>query len=253
MRLHLLLVPLLAWPAIGSAVGTDTMPASCTETAAAGCAAPAAAPAASTAAAATDAGQGPAHAGTGAAPPFNTMGNPDAPVAIVEYSDLQCPFCARFELQVFPQVRRAYIDTGKVFYAAVAFPLPMHAYAVPAAVAARCAGAQGKFWEFRDAVFAEQTQLARDPYDAIAQKLGLDLAQFSACRQDERQEAAVREEFAEGGRFGVHSTPSFVLGRLVNGSFQSEMLSGALSFEDFAARIDTLLEAGQETAPAAAP
>jgi len=184
-----------------------------------------------------------ARAGTEA--PFNVLGREDAPLAMVEFSDMQCPYCRVYALQTFPQLKRAYIDTGKLHYAAVSFPLPMHAYAFPAAVAARCAGEQGRFWEFRDAVFADQAQLASDPYDALAGKLGLDVAKFRTCRRDIRQDAYVREDLAMARRDGIASTPSFMLGRVVDGEFQAETFSGAKSFDEISAKIDALLATGK--------
>lgn len=177
--------------------------------------------------------------------PFNVLGREDAPVAMVEFSDMQCSYCRVYALQTFPLIKRAYIDTGKVHYAAVSFPLPSHAYAFPAAVAARCAGEQGKFWAFRDAVFADQAQLASDPYDALAGKLGLDVAKFTACRRDVRQDSYVREDLAMARRDGITSTPSFMLGRVVDGELQGETFSGAKSFEEIAAKIDALLATGK--------
>lgn len=176
---------------------------------------------------------------------FNVLGREDAPVAMVEFSDLQCPYCATYALRTFPQLKRAYIDTGKMHYAAISFPLPMHAYAIPAAVAARCAGKQGKFWQFRDALFADQAQIASDPYDALAGKLGLDVAKFKSCRRDIRQDSYVREDLAMARRDGITSTPSFMIGRVVDGELQAETMSGAKSFEEFAAVIDKILAAGK--------
>jgi protein-disulfide isomerase len=189
------------------------------------------------------------------AAPFNVMGSAEAPVAIVEFSDLQCSYCARYALQTFPQIKRAYIDTGKVHYAAIDFPLPMHPYAFPAAVAARCAGEQGKYWQYREAFFANQSQIvsnqsfdvqaqlprAADPFDALASKLGLDVARFDACRRDVRQDAVVREDLAMARRDGITSTPSFMIGRVVDGELRGETISGAKSFEELAAKIDALL------------
>jgi protein-disulfide isomerase len=173
------------------------------------------------------------------------LGRTDAPVSMVEFSDLQCPFCARYALQIFPEIKRAYIDTGKVRYAATDFPLPSHPYAVPAAVAARCAGEQGKFWEYRDAAFAAQGRLGFDPFDELAGKLGLDVAGFMACRSDPKQQAAVLEEAKAAAQSGIVKTPSFMIGRQVDGQFQSEIVVGAKPFEEFAAKIDALLrEAG---------
>ncbi len=178
---------------------------------------------------------------TGMEAPFNVLGRQDAPVAMVEFSDMQCPYCAIYALQTFPLIKRAYIDTGKLNYAAISFPLPMHPQAFPAAVAARCAGEQGKFWEYRDAVFADQAQLAAEPFDALAKKLGLDMAKFKSCRRDIRQDSYVREDLALARSDGITSTPSFMIGRVVDGELQGETISGAKSFEEISAVIEKLL------------
>lgn len=177
--------------------------------------------------------------------PFNELGRADAPITVIEFSDLECPFCARFALQTFPEFRRNYVDTGKVRYAARDLPLAFHRFALPAAVAVRCAGEQGRFWEYRAALFAEQARLPSQPYDALATQLGLDLATFDACQADGQQAAAVRADARLAQSHGITSTPSFVVGRLVDGEFHAETFSGAESYAQFAARVDALLAAGQ--------
>ena len=176
---------------------------------------------------------------------FNVMGRPDAPVTIIEFSDLQCPYCARHALKTFMEIKRNYIDTGKVRYVARDFPLSMHPFAVPAAVATRCAGEQGRFWDYRHAVFDRQEELSAAPYDVLAAELGLDAPQFAACRKDAAQLAAVRDDFQLAESSGITSTPSFMVGRVVDGEFQGETFSGAKPYAEFAARIDALLAAGQ--------
>lgn len=171
------------------------------------------------------------------------LGREDAPVSIVEFTDLQCPYCAQFATQTFPDIRRNYIDTGKVRFASRDLPLPFHAFAFPAAVAARCAGEQGKFWEFREALFAGQSRLGTALYDELARRFGMDVDRFGACRRDGRQQANVRADLALAQSQGIRSTPNFVIGRMVNGSFEGEMISGARPYEEFAARIDALLGA----------
>jgi len=180
-----------------------------------------------------------------ATPPaeFNVLGREDAPVSIIEFTDLQCPYCARFATQTFPELRRNYIDKGKVRFASRDLPLPFHAFALPAAVAARCAGEQGRFWEFREALFTGQSRLGTAPYDELARHFGMDVGRFDSCRRDGRQEANVRADLALAQSQGIRSTPSFVIGRLVNGSFEGEIISGARPYEEFAARIDALLGA----------
>jgi protein-disulfide isomerase len=175
--------------------------------------------------------------------PFNELGRRDAPVTIIEFTDLQCPYCARFAAETFPQLRRNFIDTGRVRFASRDLPLPRHAQAVPAAVAARCAGEQGRFWEYREALFAARATLSPELYVALARRLGLDEPRFAACRADGRQEANVRSDVALAAGSGITGTPSFVIGRLVDGRFQGEVIKGAQPYAAFAARIDALLEA----------
>lgn len=188
----------------------------------------------------------PATEATGSATPnqpFNVLGPADAPVTIIEFTDLQCPYCALFALQTFPELRRNYIDTGLVRFASRDLPLPMHAFAVPAAVAARCAGEQGRFWEFREALFAVQATLGSGTYIEQARKHGLDLEAFTACRSDGRQAANVRADLDLARANGITATPSLIIGRLVDGQFEGETIEGAKSYEVIAARIDALLGA----------
>jgi protein-disulfide isomerase len=176
---------------------------------------------------------------------FNVVGRADAPVTIIEFSDLQCPYCAGHALKVFPEIKRDYIDTGKVRYVARDFPLTMHPFALPAAVATRCAGEQGKFWEYRHALFERQNELATSPYDALAAELGLDVPRFAECRKDPAQEAAVRADIALAGSTRITSTPTFLVGRVVDGKLEGEGFAGAKPYADFAARIDAALAAGK--------
>ncbi len=172
---------------------------------------------------------------------FNTLGAADAPITIIEFTDLQCPYCARFALQTLPRLKQAYIDTGKVRYASRDLPLSIHPHAGTAAVAARCAGEQGRFWQYRRAVFAAQDRLATKPWDEIAGTLGLDVGRFAACRRDGRQRREVQADAQLAAGYGLSSTPSFVIGRLVNGEFMGEIFTGAKSFDAFATKIDALL------------
>ena len=176
---------------------------------------------------------------------FNVVGRADAPVTIIEFSDLQCPHCARNALNTFPEIKRNYIDTGKVRYVARDFPLAMHPFAMPAAVATRCAGEQGKFWQYRHALFERQNDLATSPYDALAAELGLDVPRFAECQKDPAQVAAVRADIAMAGSNRVTSTPTFLVGRVVDGKLEGEGFAGAKPYADFAARIDAALAAGK--------
>jgi protein-disulfide isomerase len=190
-----------------------------------------------------------------AAPPATTtvpqvdprmLGSADAPVMIIEFTDLQCPYCARFARDTWPQLRERYVDTGKVRFATRDLPLPFHAFALPAAVAARCAGQQGKFWEYREALFRDQSLLGQGRYAELAVAFGLDTTRFETCRADPTVAQAVRTDTTLARSSGISSTPSFVIGRVVNGEFEGEVIAGAQPFEVFQQRLDSLLQQPQE-------
>jgi protein-disulfide isomerase len=172
---------------------------------------------------------------------YRTLGSPRAQVVIIEFTDLQCPFCSRFSLQVFPELRQRYVDKGLVRFESHDLPLHFHAHAMPAAIAARCAGEQGKFWEFREAVFRRQAELPGAPYDSIASQLGLDLPAFSACRAEPRVAQEVRADAELAAANGIDGTPSFVIGRMEGDRMPGELLVGAQPLEVFVAKLDALL------------
>lgn len=168
-----------------------------------------------------------------------TKGQADAPVTIVEYSDYQCPYCARYVLQTMPRIMTEYVETGQVRYAFKDFPLTFHTEAQLAAQAARCAGEQGAFWEMHDQLFASQDSWSGNSnaaavFSGFATDFGLDEADFTACLESERYADAVQADLMEGAGFGVGGTPAF----FVNGQF----ISGAQPFEVFQAAIEAALE-----------
>lgn len=143
-------------------------------------------------------------------------GPANAPVTIVEFSDFQCPFCQRSETAV-KEVRQKYGDKVRLVYRD--FPLPMHQNAMIAAEAARCAADQGKFWQYHDALFADQTKLTSAGLKATAGKLGLDQKQFDQCLDQNKHLAAIEGDIAAGKQAGVTGTPAFFInGRPVNGA-----------------------------------
>ena len=172
---------------------------------------------------------------------FNVLGSRDAPVTMLEFSDLQCPYCAQFSLHTFPRLKQAYIDTGKVRYLSHELPLAIHPHAIPAALAARCAGEQGRYWEYRHGVFDAQARLNADIWDELARQLGLDVDRFAACRRDGRQFQAVHADAQLAASYDLASTPSFVIGRASNDRVVGKTVSGAQPFETYAARIDAFL------------
>ena len=101
------------------------------------------------------------------------LGNSDAPVTFVEISDFQCPYCGKFARETFTQIKKEYIDNGKVNAVFKNFPLPSHTYSQKAAEAGECANEQGKFWEYQEKLFANQSALSITDLKKYAQELGL--------------------------------------------------------------------------------
>jgi protein-disulfide isomerase len=159
-------------------------------------------------------------------------GGKNAPVTIIEFSDYECPFCKRAE-GVVDQVMSTYGDKVKVVFRD--FPLPFHANARPAAEAANCANAQGKFWEYHGKLFANQSALTPDKLNGYATEVGLDGSKFSECLAQKPHAAAIDKDIEDGQKVGVSGTPAF----FVNG----RMLSGAQPFEKFKELIDEELAA----------
>ncbi len=160
-----------------------------------------------------------------------TRGPEDAPVMIVEISDFQCPFCRRVQ-PTLAEVQEKYGD--KVRWSFKDLPLnSIHPDAQKAAEAARCAGDQGKFWEYRKAMF-DAGAISSGLHEETAEKLGLDQADFAACLDSDKHRAAVEADTEEATALGITGTPAFV----INGI----MLSGAQPFEAFERVIDRELE-----------
>jgi len=159
-------------------------------------------------------------------------GGAKAPVTIVEFSDYQCPFCQRAE-SVVDQVMQAYGNKVRLVFRD--FPLPIHPQARPAAEAASCANAQGKFWEYHAKLFANQSALGDDKLKEYAQDVGLDPAKFEECLTRKPFRAAIDKDMSEAAKLGINGTPAF----FING----RLLSGAQPFEKFKEVIDEELHA----------
>ncbi|SRR5579875_664520 len=146
----------------------------------------------------------------------NSTGPSNAPVTIVEFSDYQCPFCRRAESSV-QEVLKKYGDKVRLVY--MDYPLPMHQFALKAAEAARCAGDQGKYWQFHDALFADQSKLDDAGLKATAAKLKLNSKKFDACLADNMHLDQIRKSQQEGTEVGVDGTPTFIInGRMLSGA-----------------------------------
>jgi len=157
-------------------------------------------------------------------------GSKSAPVAIVEFSDFQCPYCARFYMQTLPLLDDNYIKTGKVKLVFRDFPLSFHQYAQKASEASECAHEQGKFWEYHDKMFENQQSLSIESLKQFASELSLDTSKFNNCLDSGKMAAEVKKDFEDGQSYGVSGTPAF----FINGI----PLVGAQPFEAFKQIID---------------
>lgn len=170
-------------------------------------------------------------------------GKDSAKVTIVEFSDFQCPFCGRFYTDTLPQIRKEYIDTGKVKLYYRHFPLDFHPAAFPGAVASECANEQGQFWTFHDKVFSGQDKIGAQgmtadqitqQYKTWATEIGLDATKFNSCYDSQKFKEQVTSDQADGKTAGVSGTPTFY----INGT----QLVGAQPYAAFKAAIDQELK-----------
>jgi len=159
-----------------------------------------------------------------------SIGPEDAPITIVQFAEFQCPYCGRAK-QVLDQVMKKY--EGKIRMVYRDFPLSFHDRAIPAAIAANCAGEQDNYWGMFDALMGNQRALSDADLTRHATSLGLDLDKWNTCRKDPAQEQEVQKDFEDGTKAGVQGTPAF----FINGIF----LNGAVPLEQFTAIIDAEL------------
>jgi len=147
------------------------------------------------------------------------LGDADAPLTIVEFSDYECPFCGKFFSGAYSQLKENYIDTGLVKLVYRDFPLSFHPNAQEAAEAAECAGDQGEYFGMHDQIFENQSSLSLESYQAHAQVLGLDLDEFNDCMESDKHVEEIMADMAEGQAYGVSGTPGFFInGYLVEGA-----------------------------------
>ncbi|PIN89928.1 disulfide bond formation protein DsbA [Candidatus Pacearchaeota archaeon CG10_big_fil_rev_8_21_14_0_10_34_76] len=166
------------------------------------------------------------------------LGNPNAPVIIVEYSDYECPFCERFHSETFGQIKSQYIDTGKVAFIYRHFPLNFHPNAQKAAEASECAAEQEKFWEMHEMLFESGVQGGVQTYITYATVLGLNTEQFSECLNSGKYVSRIQADMTQGQKEKISGTPGFFIGK--EGK-DYQLVSGAQPFNNFKQVIDSKL------------
>jgi protein-disulfide isomerase len=170
-----------------------------------------------------------------------SLGNPKAPITLVEFTDYQCPFCRRFYINTLPAIKKQYIDTGKVRLILRDLPLGFHSKARPAAKAAHCAREQGKFWEMHDALFEGGGKLNKKDFVRYAEKIGVDGFPFQECMASDRHKESIDRDIADAGKASITGTPGFVLGKTTENEIEGPFISGAQPFASFKRQIDSLL------------
>ena len=142
----------------------------------------------------------------------NLLESCDSPVVIVEYTDYQCTFCNRFHTGAYPEIRKNFIDTGKVRFIKRDLAQDFHPNALKAAQAARCAGDQGKYREMHDLLSANPNSLGSEAYAKYAREIGLDAGTIKACIESDKHLAEIRGSGQGAATIGITGTPSFVVG-----------------------------------------
>ncbi len=189
----------------------------------------------------------------------NSMGDPNAPITIEEFSDFQCPYCEQFHQNTEPSLRQYYIDTGKVHFVYRSMGNwvsdnvarqggPGSTESQDAALAAYCAGDQNKFWDmhaylFGNVVGENEGSFTPTRLKEIAAKAGLNMDQFNSCFDSGKFKDRVKQDGQDGQTAGVTGTPSFLMTYTVNGQKKSELIEGAQPFNVFQQKLEAALTA----------
>ena len=177
-------------------------------------------------------------------------GKSDATVTLMEWSDYQCPFCARHYREVMPTLITEYVDTGKLKIVMREKPIPsLHRNAMNASMAALCAGDQGKYWEMHNLLFDNQRELGVENLKAFAATIGIDTSQFNECLDGKKHNEQITADIRVSDKLGMSGTPGFVVGLTDQNdpdkALMTEYLKGAKPLDSFKAAIDELLESAK--------
>ena len=178
------------------------------------------------------------------------LGNKNAPVTLIEFSDYECPFCKTSFDQLLPDLRKNYIDTGKLKLVYRNLPLPFHQNAHKEAEAALCARDQGgdsTYFKFHDQIFTNTTSngtgLALDQLPVIAANLGLNVSQFQKCLDSGKYKGYVDKDISYANQVGASGTPTWFVGKSTSdGTIDGQIIVGAQPFSSFQPKIDNLIK-----------
>lgn len=174
----------------------------------------------------------------------------NAKVAFVEFSDYECPFCKMYFDQTYEQIKKEYVDTGKILYVYRDFPLsfhePMATYEARAASCVRDQAGDQRYFQFHDLVFKNTKSngngLTKDQTDTFAAQTGIDTGKYKDCINSDKFKDEIQKDQSDGSKIGVNGTPGFVIGKLgSDGIVDGVVFTGAQPFAAFKSVIDQQL------------
>jgi len=161
------------------------------------------------------------------------IGAANAPVTMVAFVDYECPFCKRFDVQTYPQLKKQYIDTGRLRYVIRDLPLEFHKRAMKAAEASYCAAEQGKFWEMRDKLIVNSERLDAGLLPGYAKELGLADERFRGCLDSGKYVPQLQKSLDDARALGITGTPTFVIGKSGGDTLEGVKVVGAQPYANF--------------------
>ncbi len=168
---------------------------------------------------------------------YEPLGRKGAPVTMVEFTDYQCPFCQRFFDSTFADLKKNFIDTGKVRFYSRDYPLDFHPNAFRAAEAGRCAGDQDRFWQFRDLMGAHPDKLQMSDLLEYAGRLKMNSKQFQSCIDSGKYKEKIEGDILDALNLGIDGTPAFVIGKSTPDGVEGDLIIGALPYAMFAQKL----------------
>jgi protein-disulfide isomerase len=168
------------------------------------------------------------------------LGSKEAPLTIVEFTDYECPYCRQFHQQTFQDLKKHYIDSGRVRFYSMDLPLDIHRNALLAAHAGRCAHEQGQFWRMHDQMQANPEHLEAAKLVGYAGEIGMDSLAFRRCLDSGKYNEAIQQATREAMSKGARGTPTFVIGRSTPSGVEGELIVGAVPFGIFEIKLKEL-------------
>ena len=164
-------------------------------------------------------------------------------MVLVEFTDYECTFCKRAHDEVLAALKKKFVETGKLRMVSRNMPLAMHPHAEPASNAAMCAHAQKQFWPMHDRLFTMSPALADENFTQAAAEMNLDGKAFATCLAEKTFSSQINRDSQDAVAVGITGTPSFVLGRVKDGTVTGALMVGAKPVAQFEAEITQLLQA----------